>query len=94
MLMDMFIGTRQDRLTQRFGLDYEETFSPAIRFESVRSDIALGVQVKLQLHQMDVSMAFLHGELQEEVYMRQPEGFIQEGTERLVCRGSSCPHAV
>ena len=56
--------------TQRFGLDYEETFSPVIRFESVRSVIALGVHLKLQLLQMDVSTAFLHGELQEEVYMR------------------------
>ena len=72
--------------TQRFGLDYEETFSPVIRFESVRSVIALGVHLKLQLLQMDVSTAFLHGELQEEVYMRQSEGFIQEGTEHLVCR--------
>ena len=50
MLIDLFIGTRQDRLTQRFGLDYAETFSPAIRFESVQPDIALGAQLKLQLH--------------------------------------------
>ena len=49
--------------TLRFGLEYEETFSPVIRFESDRSVIALGAQLKLQLHQMDVSTAFLHGEL-------------------------------
>ena len=55
--------------TQRFGLDYEETFSPVVRFESIRSMVALGAQHKLQLHQMDVSTAFLHGELTEEVYM-------------------------
>ena len=54
------------------GLDYEETFSPVVRFESVRSVIALGVHYQLQLHQMDVSTAFLHGELPEEVYMKQP----------------------
>ena len=40
--------------TQRFGLDYEETFSPVVRFESIRSMVALGAQHKLQLHQMDV----------------------------------------
>ena len=72
--------------TQRFGLDYEETFSPVVRFESIRSAIALGAQHKLQLHQMDVSTAFLHGELAEEVYMKQPEGFIEQGKEHLVRR--------
>ena len=72
--------------TQRFGLDYEETFSPVVRFEPIRSIVSLGIQHKLQLHQMDVSTAFLHGELTEEVYMRQPEGFIEPGKEHLVCR--------
>ena len=45
--------------TQRFGLDYEETFSPVFRFESIRSAIALGAEHKLQLHQMDISTALL-----------------------------------
>ena len=72
--------------SQIFGLDYEETFSPVVRFESVRSMVALGAHYKLQLHQMDVSTAFLHGELSEEVYMKQPEGFIESGQEHLVCR--------
>ena len=64
--------------SQKYGLDYEETFSPVVRFESIRSVIALGAQHKLQLHQMDVSTAFLNGELDEEVYMQQPEGFVEE----------------
>ena len=72
--------------SQRFGVDYEETFSPVVRFESIRSVIALGVQHKFQLQQMDVSTAFLHGELTDEVYMRQPEGFVEPGREHLVCR--------
>lgn len=71
--------------TQKFGVDYEETFSPVARFESVRTVIALGAQHQLQLHQMDVSTAFLHGKLSEEVYMEQPEGFIEPGNEHLVC---------
>ena len=71
--------------TQRYGLDYEETFSPVVRFESVRSIIALGALHRMKLHQMDVSTAFLHGELTDEVYMRQPEGFVEPNKELLVC---------
>ena len=48
--------------------------------------IALAVQNGLKLHQMDVTTTFLNGELEEEVYMRQPEGFITEGQEHLVCK--------
>ena len=59
--------------------------SAVVRFESIRSVIALGAQHKLQLHQMDVSMVFLNGEFTEEIYMRQPEGFIEKGKEHLVC---------
>ena len=68
-----------------FGLDYEETFSPVVRFESIRFLLAMGTLHQLQLHQMDVSTAFLHGELTEEVYMRQPDGFTEPGKEHLVC---------
>ena len=71
--------------TQKFGLDYEETFSPVVRFESIRFLLAMGAQHKLQLHQMDLSTTFLHGELTEEVHMQQPEGFIESGKEHLVC---------
>ena len=60
--------------TQKFGV------------ESVRTVIALAVQNGLKLHQMDVATAFLNGELKEEVYMKQPEGFVTKGQEHLVCR--------
>ena len=72
--------------SQRFGLDYDETFCPVVRFESVRTMVAMAVQNGLKLHQMDVTTAFLNGELEEEVYMRQPEGFIVEEQEHLVCK--------
>ena len=52
--------------SQKYGLDYEETFSPIVRFESVRMLLAIRARHKLELHQMDVAMAFLHGELTEE----------------------------
>lgn len=72
--------------TQKKGLDYDETFSPVARFESVRAVIALAVKHELELHQMDVTCAFLNGNLNEEVYMKQPEGFIVKGKEQLVCK--------
>ena len=72
--------------TQKFGLDYDETFSPVVRFESVRTVVALAAQQGLKLHQMDVTCAFLNGELEEEIYMKQPEGFEIKGKEHLVCK--------
>ena len=72
--------------TQQYGQDYDETFSPVVRFESLRTVMALSVQNGLKLHQMDVTTAFLNGELKEEVYMRQPEGYTVKGKENLVCR--------
>ena len=72
--------------SQQCGRDYDETFSPVIRFESLRTLIALAVQKGLTLHQLDITAAFLNGELKEDVFMRQPEGFIDDGKEYLVCK--------
>ncbi len=72
--------------SQKFGTDYDETFCPVIRLESLRALIALAVQNDLQIHQIDVTTAFLNGELEEEVYMKQPDGFIKRGEEHLVCK--------
>ena len=72
--------------SQKYGLDYDETFSPVVRCESLRTVIALAMQNGLKLHQMDVTTAFLNGKLQEEVYMKQPEGFVVKSQEGLVCK--------
>ena len=72
--------------SQKFGTDYDETFCPVVRMESIRTLIALAIQNGLKLHQIDVTTAFLNGELKEEVFMKQPEGFIVKGQEDLVCR--------
>ena len=72
--------------SQQFGCDYDETFSPVVRAESIRALLALAAQEEMHLHQMDVQTAFLNGVLQEEVYMRQPEGYAVKGSEHKVCR--------
>ena len=72
--------------SQEAGLDYEETFSPVAKYKSIRSLLAIANQLNLEVHQMDVSTAFLNGELEEEIYMTQPEGYIKEGEEELVCK--------
>jgi len=71
--------------TQVYGVDYDETFSPTIRLTSVRFILALANTYGLVLRQMDVRGAYLNGTLTDTVYMEQPEGFIEEGQENLVC---------
>ena len=63
---------------QKPGIDCGETFNPVVRFQSLRMMIALAVQNSLKLHQTDVTTAFLKETLKEEVYMRQPQGFVAE----------------
>ena len=72
--------------SQKYGIDYDETFSPVVRFESIRTIIALAATFKLKLNQMDVKTAFSNGELKEDIYMQQPEGFVVKESEKLVCR--------
>lgn len=72
--------------TQKHGLDYDETFSPVVRSESVRALIAAAAASNMLLHQMDIVTAFLNGTLDEEVYMKQPDGYVTTGQEHLVCK--------
>jgi hypothetical protein len=72
--------------TQREGINYNETFSPLSSKDPFRIIMALVAHFKLELHQMDVKRAFLNGDLKENVYMTQHEGFVVEGKEYLACR--------
>uniref|UniRef100_A0A2N9I931 Reverse transcriptase Ty1/copia-type domain-containing protein n=1 Tax=Fagus sylvatica TaxID=28930 RepID=A0A2N9I931_FAGSY len=71
---------------QREGIDYFDTYAPVARITSIRVLIALASIYKLVVHQMDVKTAFLNGDLDEEVYMDQPEGFVLPGKEKKVCK--------
>lgn len=66
--------------TQRKGIDYDEVFSPVVRHTSIRIILALVASYNLELEQLDVKTAFLHGDLEEVIYMEQPEGFKQPDT--------------
>lgn len=69
---------------QKAGIDYEETFSPVVRHNTIRFLMALAVECGMKVYQMDAVTAFLQGELSEEIYTEQPESF-HDGTNR-VCR--------
>ena len=71
---------------QKEDLDYFDTYSPVTRITSIRMLIAIASILNLEIHQMDVKTAFLNGELEEEIYMQQPEGFVSPGNENKVCK--------
>ena len=71
---------------QKEDLDYFDTYSPVTRITSIRMLIAIASVHDLEIHQMDVKTAFLNGELEEEIYMKQPEGFLSSENEHKVCK--------
>ena len=71
---------------QKTDLDFFDTFSPVTRITSIRLLIAIAAIFDLKIHQMDVKTTFLNGDLEEEIYMDQPEGFVESGQESKVCK--------
>lgn len=72
--------------TQKWGEDYNDTFAPVARYTTLRALLAVAASKKLQVSHYDVKTAFLNGDIDEELYMKQPEGFIKPGTEQKVCQ--------
>ena len=68
------------------GIDYNEVFSPVVKHSSIRTLLSIVAMHDLELEQLDVKTEFLHGELEEDIYMEQPEGFVIPGKEKLVCK--------
>ena len=66
-------------------MDYSDTFSAVAKMTSVRLFISLTATYNWDLHQLDIKNAFLHGDLQEEVYMEQLLGFVAQGEIERVC---------
>ncbi|KAJ9541592.1 hypothetical protein OSB04_028098 [Centaurea solstitialis] len=74
------------RFTQKEGIDYKETFSPVSSKDSFRTIMALVAHYDLELHQMDVKTAFLNGNIDESIYMTQPENFVLGDSKSMVCK--------
>ena len=74
------------RYVQKAGVDYEEVFAPVARMEIVRLIIALAAHNLWYIHHLDAKSAFLNRDLEEVVYAKQPEGFIQKGQEQMVLK--------
>ena len=72
--------------TQKEGIDYKETFSPVSTKDSFRTIMALVAHFDLELHQMDVKTAFLNGDIDETIYMVQPENFVSGDPKTMVCK--------
>lgn len=72
--------------SQQYGLDYEETFSPVAKMVTIRTIISLAAYKGWKLWQLDVKIAFLYGELDRDIFMEQPHGFISKEFPNHVCR--------
>ena len=74
--------------TQQHGIDFTETFAPVAKFNTIRILLAISAIEGFNVKQMDVSTAFLHAEVEEDLYMKQPEGFEIQGEDgsTLVCK--------
>ena len=71
--------------SEKEGVDYNEIFSPIVKYKTIRVLLPMVCVLDIELEQLDVKTTFLHGELEEQIYMSQPEGFSVSGKEDYVC---------
>jgi hypothetical protein len=72
--------------TQTYKVDYSKTFTFITKSTSIRCILALAALEDMEIHQMDVKIAFFNDELEEEIYMEQPQGFLHQRGEHLMCK--------
>ena len=72
--------------TQKEGIDYDETFSPVAMLKSIRILLSIAAYYDYEIWQMDAKTTFLNSNLEEEIYMLQPKGFIAKNQEHIVCK--------
>ena len=72
--------------TQKEGIDYKKPFFPVSSKDSFRPIMALVAHFDLELHWMDVKTAFINGDIDETIYMVQPENFVSGDTKKMVCK--------
>ncbi|KAJ9567488.1 hypothetical protein OSB04_003454 [Centaurea solstitialis] len=72
--------------SQQPGLDFDDTFSPVVKPATIRTVLSISISRNWPIHQLDVKNAFLHGDLTETVYMRQPPGYVNSSFPDHVCR--------
>ena len=71
---------------QKEGIDFTKIFSPVVKMSTIRLELGMMATENLHLEQLDVKTTFLHGDLEKDLYMIQPKGFIVQGQENLVCK--------
>ena len=71
---------------QKKGVDFDEIFASVVKMTSIRTMLSIATNMDLEVEQFDIKTNFLHGNLEEEIYMQYPEGFEEKGKEILVCR--------
>jgi hypothetical protein len=86
--LDVSVDRFKERLvaqgfSQRAWVEYSETFSPVVKLSTIRTVLAIAAKRNMHMHSADIETAFLNGDLQDEIYMRQPKG-AEDGTPRVM----------
>ena len=71
---------------QKKGVDFDEIFARVVKMTSIHTVLSMSVSTNVDIEHLNIKTTFLHGELEEEIYTQQPEGFEVKGKENLVCR--------